>query len=282
MAKTERNAIENRIKVADCPNIVLVADFGDDLAEAECRLAASIIWRKNRVAPPDLTVVNDVRPFNRIHAAFTFHRLADVAPAGTVFIGVIDPGVGTTRRSVIVKTERQHFFVGPDNGIFYPVAVQSGLEGVWEIDESRFPVHSTTFYGRDIFSKVAAEIACGINLDVLGRRANQRDLLPLLLQPGQIVHVDAYGNIKIWGDVPDRVKSVAIRLENGHSLQIPFVRTFEDVAVGQPLAYLGSSGLLEIAIREDVNCGAADRLGINIGDQLNLKFEPYEVFYGRS
>ena len=111
-----------------------------------------------------------------------------------------------------------------------------------------------------------------------GKKIDQVELLTLLLEPGQVVHVDDYGNIKIWGEVPPNgVKSISVGLGNGDLVQVPLVRTFEDVNVGGILAYRGSSDLLEIAVREDTNGGAAGLLGVNIGDQLNIRFEYRKV-----
>lgn len=243
--------------------IVLVTDFGDDLAAAECKLSLTGVFQEHRIISPGLITVNDVAPFNKVHAAFNLCCLSRVAPPNTIFIGVIDPGVGTDRKSIVVQTEKEHCFVGPDNGIFYPAANNEGITGIWQIDNNQFPNSSTTFHGRDIFSKVAAEISCGINPESIGLPLDE--LVELKFGPGQIVHIDAYGNLKINGDIPSGITNLVLLSIN---LTIPFATTFENVDVGQPFAYRGSSGLIEIAIREG---NAAKSLGYKIGDCLNIR-----------
>lgn len=242
--------------------IVLVADFGDDLAKAECQLSLNRVFQENHVIAPELITVNDVVPFNKIHAAFNLCCLTNTAAPKTVFVGVIDPGVGTDRKGIIVETAKEHYFIGPDNGIFYPAANSEGITGLWQIDNSKFSNPSVTFHGRDIFSKAAAKIASGLSPDSFG--TNATDLVSLEFQEGQILHIDRYGNLKINGTLP--VGATKIFLSN--NLSIPLVRTFEDVDIGQPLAYLGSSGLLEIAIREG---NASNVLGLKIGECLSIQ-----------
>lgn len=261
LTQTERQGGKEELRHSEFGAIALVTDFGDDLAKAECRLALNVIFNEHRVIVPDLIAVNDVVSFNKVHAAFNLCRLANMAGPKTVFIGVVDPGVGTDRKGIILQTDREHYFVGPDNGIFYPAASEEGITGIWSIDESLFPTSANTFHGRDIFSKVAARIACGFDPSTLGEKAD--NLVKLHFQSGQILHIDRYGNLKVNLNVAEEGNKIVLHGE----LEIPFLRTFEDVEVGQPLAYLGSSGLLEIAIREG---NAAKILGYNIGDCLEL------------
>jgi hypothetical protein len=242
--------------------IVLVTDFGDDLAASECRLSLDRVFQENRIVPPDLITVNDVAPFNKVHAAFNLCRLSSVAPANTIFIGVIDPGVGTERKSVIVKTAKEHYFIGPDNGIFFPAANHEKITDIWQIDKTKFTDSSITFHGRDIFSPIAAKIACGLNTSALG--VNVNSLVELYFQSGQILHIDFYGNLKVNQEIPIETSGLILQ----DKLTIPLVKTFEDVNMGQPLAYLGSSGLLEIAVREG---NAAKFFGYKIGDCLNIR-----------
>jgi len=253
---------ERTFKQSGFGAIVLVTDFGDDLAAAECRLSLSSVFQENKIVSPDLIIVNDVAPFNKVHAAFNLCCLSNMAPPKTIFIGVIDPGVGTDRNGVIVQTAKEHYFIGPDNGIFYPAASHEGITGIWQIDKIKFSDSSTTFHGRDIFSPVAAKIACGLDINALGINVNS--LVELFFQSGQILHIDSYGNLKVNKNIPTGISGFFLQ----DKLTIPLVRTFEDVNVGQPLAYLGSSGLLEIAVREG---NAAKSLGYKIGDCLNMR-----------
>ena len=171
--------IESRI--LDCPAVVLVTDFEGNSKEhlggaqsdaALCRLVL-INELKSCLRNPEMISVNDIYRHSIVNAAFIFCRLAKVAPEGTVFIGVVDPGVGTERKSVIIQTEKKHFFVGPDNGIFYPAAIGEIIEQVWRIGEAKFHDVSTTFHGRDIFTPVAAGIAKGVSLNSFGSRIDE-------------------------------------------------------------------------------------------------------------
>lgn len=232
------------------------------MAKAECRLSLAEVFQPNKVIPPELIIVNDVDPFNKLHGAFHIWQLAKIAPQKTIFIGVIDPEVGTDRKGIVVQTEDNNYFIGPDNGILYPAVESKGINGIWEIDKEQFPNSSNTFHGRDIFSKVAAYIACGMIPDSIGFSID--NMVQLRFQKSQIVHIDRFGNLNIFDSNPNGTNSIV--LSNG--LTIPIVKTFEDVEIGQPLAYLGSSGLLEIAIREG---NASKSLGYKIGDCLEIQ-----------
>lgn len=245
--------------------IIFVTDFGDDLAIAECKLSVMRIFKELDRLTPETVVVNDVLPFNKTHAAFCILRLASQAPKEAIFVCVIDPGVGTSRKGIIIKTRKDHYFIGPDNGIMYAAASNEGIDSVWRIREDLFPNASNTFHGRDIFSKVAGHISLGNHPSALGHPTNS--IVKSKLYPGQIVHIDFYGNAKIFGRVPNHAKQVNL-VEK--AVKLPLVRTFEEVEDAKPLAYLGSSGLLEIAIR---NRNATSHFGFKVGDVLKINFD---------
>lgn len=249
------------------PRIVLVTDFGNSLAGAECELAIERTFQEQGGDIPRLTSVCDVRPFNKVDAAFTLGRLAAVAPPGTIFVGVVDPGVGTKRDPIIVATRDQHFFVEPNNGIFYPIVNSEGVLAVWRIREEQHLGRSTTFHGRDIFSPVAAQLACGVSVDLIGERIDEERLVKFGFEENQVVHTDYYGNLKINCGIPEGAMSLVLGgLENGE-LNIPVCKTFEDVKSGELLGYLGSSNLLEIAVREG---SAVKLLAVEVGNRLKI------------
>lgn len=253
------------------PPIVLVTDFGDSLAQTECLLAIHGTFSRNNVAPTHVFTVADILSFNKIHGAFIIDQLATTAPEGTIIVGVVDPGVGTQndgkREGIIIKTKK-HIFIGPNNGIFTRAVRQEGIIGIYAINTEYFPNHATTFDGRDIFSVAAAEISSGRDLSLFTSKLDKSRLVTLQFQPGQVIHVDSYGNIKIFSEIPK--ESDTLILEKDNLFVIPIVDAFGDVEKGQALAYKGSSrGLLEIALRES---NAAKHFGIFVGDCLDIRF----------
>jgi S-adenosylmethionine hydrolase len=192
-------------------------------------------------------------------------RAVPYTPPG-IHLAVVDPGVGTERRAVAVRTP-DRVFVGPDNGLLFPAA-ESATEAR-EITNSRFRLEpvSATFHGRDIFGPVAAHLANGEPFDRVGDEIDPASLqrLPALTPSPGIVHVvevDGFGNLITDGVLPagDRVRV------GGHDVRIG--RTFGDVPVGSLVLYTDSAGDLALA----VNGGsAAARLDVRTGDELRLE-----------
>jgi S-adenosylmethionine hydrolase len=187
-------------------------------------------------------------------------------PAGTVHLVVVDPGVGGARAALAVESEGR-FLVGPDNGVLSPALLHAGVRCV-ELPVP--PGASPTFHGRDVFAPAAAALTRGSTLDALGAmRASpivRRTPEPVRRDDGSIegvvITVDRFGNavtnMLSWrGGVVEA---------NGHRL--PLVRTYADVASGDALALVGSSGLVEIAVR---NGSAATTLGLARGDAVVLR-----------
>ncbi len=268
MYKKEVSPFRDReIRRPDYPTLVFATDFGDDLAIGECQLSLMAVFQQEDVACPYIVTVNDILPFNKVNAAFQIDRLSKQAPPRTVFAGVVDPGVGTDRKGVIIQTKRDHVFVGPDNGILYPACSDEGISKAWQIDYSRRAKSSTTFHGRDIFSPIAAEIACGFPLGSFGPEIN--GLFEYQYEPNQVLHIDPYGNYKINNKDFAEAGNVGVSSIYVGAREIPFAKTFEDVEVEHLLAYVGSSdGLLEIAKRQG---SAAKELGYEVGNCLGIR-----------
>ena len=180
-------------------------------------------------------------------------------PAGTVHVGVIDPGVGGKRRPVAVLTSN-HFFVGPDNGLFWPVVETQVHTDIIHLKEKRYWMHkiSPTFHGRDIFAPVAAHLSLGVNPFVLGEKIDNPTTIayPLPCKKdsdlvGEVIRVDHFGNL-ITNITREhltpflRSKGVIIRI--GSLVLDKISITYNDVPQGEPLALIGSSGHLEIAV----------------------------------
>jgi S-adenosylmethionine hydrolase len=190
-------------------------------------------------------------------------------PPGTVHVGVIDPGVGSERRPIAVVS-KGNFFVGPDNGLFWPViAADQGTE-VIQLTEKRYwmDVISSTFHGRDIFAPVAAHLSGGIDPFLMGQKIDNPVSLtyPVLrreedLLVGEVMRVDHFGNLitNITAeDLAEFLSSEGLSVAIGGLVLKGIHTTYSDVSEGKPLALIGSSNRLEIA----VNRGSArEKLG---------------------
>jgi hypothetical protein len=246
--------------------ITLLTDFGTSdsyVAEVKGVLLSGA---------PGATLVDvshAVPPGNIATAAYLLGRTWKHFPAGTVHLVVVDPGVGTTRRAVAVAREGQ-YFVAPDNGVLTPV-FGIGAE-VWTLAEPEGA--SPTVHGRDLFAPAAARLASGATLADVGAMVLEPPVLlaaPLPLHEGkkihgEVLHVDRYGNL-VTTFTTSLVPSYAV-LESDDMVVGPIRRTFGDVEKGELLAYWGSCGLLEIAVRDG---SAARRLGIGVGGRVTAR-----------
>lgn len=284
--------------------IHLVNDFGDDRSTAECEVKIRSVFRRKGLTYEAPHKIQDIEQFDIRDGAYNIYQLVSTSLVDGqpgVFIGVVDPGVGSERRGVVITTEEGYTFVGPDNGLFWPAIHHHGLhiQEAYMIDPDTFKESSVTFHGRDQFSPMGAEIATGTKPWELGGliQIDPDTLVKYEFQQGQVVEKDGYPNIKLWpqgiplnekGERPTHIKITnpkgfdpnweeegIICNEAGDSIIIPVVRTFEDVEIGKPLCYVGSSGegLPEIAIRNGKdNEGAGNRLRVDIGDVLEVEW----------
>ena len=232
-------------------------------------------------------VTHEIPAYNIWEAAYRLHQTAPYWPAGTVFVSVVDPGVGSNRKSVVLKTKTGHFFVTPDNGTLTLVAEYMGIAEVREIDEQinrlKNSQESYTFHGRDVYAFTGARLAAGtITFEQVGKKLPNEVVRISYQKPtyengvvkGTIPVLDIqYGNV--WTNV-DKATFQKLNIKNGDLLQVkifqnnqlvidhkmPFVQTFSDVAEGKDLCYLNS--LLNVSV------------GIN---QQNFS-ETYKVFSG--
>lgn len=215
-------------------------------------------------------LMRDAPNFDPRASAYLLAALAHEFPEGTVFLCVIDPGVGGRRRPLVVRADG-HWFVGAGNGLFEIVARRASSSEWWEI-LWRPERLSASFHGRDLFAPVAARIARGETLsapwaghlpDTAERRPDWPDDLPA------VIYVDGYGNVVTglrWESSGISAGSAA-GVEAGGRIVRP-ARTFSDVPEGEPFCYENSNGLLEIA----VNRGRADvTLGLGIGSQVSVR-----------
>lgn len=199
--------------------------------------------------------------------AFTLLAAYDTFPEGTIHVAVVDPGVGSSRRPLVVVAGN-HLFVGPDNGIFTYIYDRNPSFDAYHITATRYfrrPV-STTFHGRDIFAPVAAALSNGTDLISLGPWISDPIRLPANHEL-EIIHIDHFGNL-ITNITRDQFKDGTRLVVNG--TVISAFRTFFGENVGErnePFAIWGSAGFLEIAIN---GSSAAQILNVNRGDQIKL------------
>jgi S-adenosylmethionine hydrolase len=248
------------------PIITLTTDFG--LADAYVAQLRGVILR----AAPRATIVDvsHLVPRHDILAgALAIERALAVFPVGTVHVAVVDPGVGTDRRLIVAQVQWQTLLC-PDNGLITWAWWRATTRPVVRELTWRPTRTSATFHGRDILAPVAAMLASGravrsvagalvepILLDVAPAEVGSRR--------GQIIHIDGYGNATT--NVPVALLAGVKAVRVGRR-SIPLRRTYGDVARGQPLALVGSSDLLEIAVREG---SAVDVLGVGVGDRVLLQ-----------
>jgi len=249
---------------AQRPTIVFMTDFGTaNDAVAICR--AVIYGIAPNVRLTDIT--HQVTPFQIEEGSRFLAGVTPYYPPGTVFLVVVDPGVGTSRKAVIVKSKKGQYFVLPDNGLITPIIERDGLESAREITNPSWMIQSkvsSTFHGRDIFSPAAAHLAAGWDYTQAGPEvAELVKLTPKISRTtdkgieGDIIGLDdPFGSLIT--DIPgDEFKKLGYSLGdkvplqiNGKSVTLPYARTFMDVLVGGTLLYLDSRGRVGIAVNQ--------------------------------
>ena len=248
------------------PTVVFMTDFGtvDDSVNI-CKGVMYSIMPQVRIV--DLT--HQVTPFSILDGARFLYGATPYYPAGTVFVVVIDPGVGTTRKAIVAKSGRGHYFVLPDNGLLTLVQERDGIEAVRNITNSAWMIGSklsSTFHGRDIFSPVGAHLARGDDWTQVGPELQSKDLVRLPLHAAKlderglsadVIATDGpFGNLVTNIDAEDFLKLGYERGQNvpvtigEQKLMIPFVKTFGDVPLNKPLLYIDSRGHVGLAVNQ--------------------------------
>jgi S-adenosylmethionine hydrolase len=243
-----------------------MTDFGiANDAVAICK--GVILGLAENVSIVDLS--HTVTPFS-IEAGGRF--LAGTTPyygPGTIFLAVIDPGVGSARKAIIAKSRRGQFFVLPDNGLLTLVQDRDGIEGAREIRNPAWMIGaklSSTFHGRDIFSPAAAHLAAGWDWSQAGPAVALKDLVRANLRPprigetgieGDVIALDdPYGNLVT--NIPSEYflplgyqlgEMIAVRVGD-RNIPMPYAKTFSDVPKGQPLLYVDSRGNVGLAVNQ--------------------------------
>ena len=217
-----------------------------------------------RVAPgiPVIELFNDAPAFDPLLSAYLLAAYVEEFPVGTVFLCVVDPGVGSAARKPVVVRVDGRWFVGPDNGLFEVVA-RRGEQAVWHEITWRPEKLSATFHGRDLFAPVAAMLTQGTMVESLTMNSRPGFTGPEELT--RIVYIDAYGNAMTGirsAQVPHNTRLVIA----GRNLSR--VTTFADAPPGEAFWYANANGLVEIAVNQG---NAATILQLSLGDELEIK-----------
>jgi S-adenosyl-L-methionine hydrolase (adenosine-forming) len=242
--------------------ITLLSDFG--LKDVYVGVMKGVIAQIN----PRLTVIDlthEIPPQNLAAARFNLMNAYPYFPVGTVYVAVVDPGVGSHRRGIALQIDAG-FLVGPDNGLFSGVLQHTRVLGAVELTNPNYwrtPVPSTTFHGRDIFAPVGAHLASGVSLEQLGESIDPKTLVQLAIPPhtptasgivGCIQYIDRFGNLitNIPGaEVQGKTWSVIVGdspTQRLHHRTIPSSQTYSDRPLGEVVALIGSHGWVEIAV----------------------------------
>jgi S-adenosylmethionine hydrolase len=262
--------------------ITLTTDFG--LADGYVGTMRGVILGID----PTVTIVDishDIAPQDVREAAYILYAAYPYFPQDTIHLVVVDPGVGSERRAIALRTP-QATFVAPDNGVLSYIVAREKVEEIVNLTNPRYhlsPV-SRTFHGRDIFAPVASHVARGVPLTELGEPLTEIITFPLprpQVSPdgtivGQVIHVDRFGNLitsimatDLADNPPPRKGVIKIK---GQSIR-GIVNTYAEVAPGKLMALIGSEGHLEISVSGGSAC---QTLEAKVGDEVLLRVEGHE------
>lgn len=263
------------------PIITLLTDFGTkDAYVAAMKGAILQICPEARV----VDISHDVNKFDIRHGAFLLAQASPYFPERTIHVAVVDPGVGTVRRRIIVQGRRS-LYVGPDNGVLLTAAKREGIVRAVEITNPRYmlPNPSRTFEGRDVFAPASAFLARGIDLDEFGGEVRDLVYPPFVeatlrkgMVAGEVVHIDGFGNVIT--NIPEIllrevgvVEGMSMRVRLGERVEfLSFCRVYGEAPVGVLILVVGSSGLLEVSVNQG---NASVLFGARVGDPVEISIE---------
>ena len=279
-------------------HLVFQSDFGlvDGAVSAMYGVAYTVEPRLNI---HDLT--HDITPYNIWEASYRLIQTIRYWPQGTIFVSVVDPGVGSDRKSVVVKTASGHYVVTPDNGTLTHIIRFDGIEAVREIDEhvNRLPRsgESYTFHGRDVFAYTGARLAAGIiDFEGVGPEMKPEDLVRLPIIEPRLEDSAVCGTIDVldvrfgslWTNIPRTLflqtgvqygDRVSITIENDtrcvYRNIILFAKSFADVYMGEALAYVNSLDCMAVAINQG---SFARAYNIGTGNSWRIRIAPFQGF----
>jgi hypothetical protein len=258
------------------PIVTLTTDFGlKDPYVAEMK--AVILSINSNATIVDIT--HEIAKFNIRMGAYILASASPYFPKGTIHVAVVDPGVGTKRRPLLIQTERS-YYIGPDNGVLALAAKNQDITHIYEITNRKLmlPKISSTFHGRDVFAPAAAHLANGTPPEEFGpeiRKVVMPEFAKIIRRKGMVIgevlHIDGFGNIitNFGGKEVELMKIkhiVNVKLRNAR-LKLRFCKAYADVEPQKPLALIGSHNFLEISINQG---NAAEVFKIRSGDKVTL------------
>jgi S-adenosylmethionine hydrolase len=224
-------------------------------------------------------VIHEIAKFNIRMGAYMLASAAPHFPNGSVHVAVVDPGVGTRRRRIVIQTKKS-FFVGPDNGILALAAEKQGIESIHELTNPRFMLRkvSSTFHGRDIFAPAAAHMLNGVKPAEFGpeiREPAEAEFTKVTRKNGaligEVLHVDGFGNIITNINEKEAAQNLVKGEVNvavaGNKLKLKFCKAYGETKPQEPLTLIGSHGFLEISVNQG---SAAEKFKIKTGDTVTV------------
>lgn len=259
--------------------ITILSDFGTNSGYPAQMKGAILSLTNCRI----IDITHEIKPYDIREGAFVLRNIVSKFPVGTIHVAVVDPGVGSNRRNIIVVTRTQ-ILIGPDNGLLMPAAHSLGNFIVYEIKKDIFQSNfvSNTFHGRDIFAPIAAKIINGMSFEQLGNKISEFVDLDFGIGVvkstsinGHVIHIDRFGNIitNIQGNdltkLFDFDKKINVFVGNKRH-NISFVRSYSYVKKRQMIGTIGSSNFFEIAVNQG---NAAEKLKIKQEDKVKILFD---------
>jgi S-adenosylmethionine hydrolase len=262
--------------------IAILTDFGID--DNYNGVMEGVIKKIN----PEVQTIyisGNVKNFNIYAGAYLLYTSFKYFPRDTIFLVVIDPGVGTTRRPIIIKT-KNYIFIGPDNGVLYPAAANDGIEKVIEINNNKLYLSkniSNTFHGRDIFAVAAALISIGVEIDIFGRQISHEEIIKIKFDYniserricGKIIYIDHFGNVAT--SIPANIiinnkikynQIITFTINNKIKYNARAVKTFGYGNENELILYSNGYFFVEIGINKG---SAKDKLNVKEGDEICLE-----------
>ncbi|NIM44785.1 MAG: hypothetical protein GTN80_03025 [Nitrososphaeria archaeon] len=268
------------VKKLDKPIIALLTDLG--VADGYVGAIKGVILEIN----PDAVVVDVAHCVMRHEvreAAYVLASTAPYFPSGTIFLCVVDPGVGTERQIILMETEAGRYYIGPDNGLFTHIGEREGVKRLFEVSNTEYMLRevSQTFHGRDVMASAAAFLAKGVKPGEFGPELTEYVRLSIEAARiedqrirGEVLYVDGFGNIVT--NIPRELLR-SLGLAEGMKLRvcigsfekpIALCKAYAEVGVGSLLAIVGSADLLEVSVNQG---NAAERLKAKTGMKLKIK-----------
>lgn len=271
--------------------LVLQSDFGLVDGAVSAMTGVALNESQNLIIH---NLTHDITPYHIFEASYRLFQTVDYWPEGTVFVSVVDPGVGSERKSVVAQTQKNQFIVTPDNGTLSFIKTHIGIKAVREISEinnrRKDTEHSYTFHGRDVYAYTGAKLASGrIAFEEVGPELTVSDIIELPTVQTEINEHSVKGNIEIldvrfgslWTSI-EREEFVQINPEFGdrfevtiynndmlvYQNQVVYGKSFADVRIGQPILYINSLYRVGLAINQG---SFSKAYNVSVGPQWHIE-----------